>query len=88
MQDNVMALRKDITTTHIMVQELLLYLNTHPDDKEALILFNSYVKKYNELKDEYNQNYGMLNAEGTTSPFPWQWINEPWPWEYDANFDF
>jgi spore coat protein JB len=31
-------------------------------------------------------NYGMLSEHDSLSPYPWQWINNPWPWETDANY--
>lgn len=81
-----MELLKEITAIHMMIVELNLYLNTHPYDKEALTARNAYVKKYLELKEQYNQCFGMTNADADQSAYPWQWIDEPWPWECEANF--
>ena len=38
------------------------------------------------LKEKYEMHYGMLSEHDSLSPYPWQWICEPWPWESDANF--
>lgn len=80
-----MKLKKEISAVHVMLVELRLYLNTHPSDQEALAKYNTFVKQLKHLVDEYNQNYGMISAH-SMSAYPWQWINEPWPWEYEANF--
>ena len=59
--------------------ELGLYLDTHPEDRRALCLHNSYSRECKELKDKYQKVYGPL-----TMDFPcnkWRWLEEPWPWE-------
>lgn len=86
MKQDIMELKKEITAVHMMLVELKLYLNTHPSDREAIAQHNSYVKQFRELTDEYNQCYGMLTPNDALSPYPWQWINQPWPWDYEANF--
>lgn len=86
MKDNIMELRKEIASTHIMLEDLQLYLDTHPSDKNALLKRNAFVKQLRMLKDEYDRNFGMLSQDDSLSDFPWEWIEEPWPWEYDANY--
>lgn len=61
------------------INELALYLDTHPDDEKALCLHRKYAKQAKELKDKYQKVYGPL-----TINFPcnkWRWLEEPWPWE-------
>lgn len=81
-------LLKQITELDFVIVDLNLYLDTHPMDQAALAHFNSCIAKTNLLKEKYEKLYGMLTACMGCSPYPWQWINEPWPWEYDANFEF
>jgi spore coat protein JB len=66
--------------------ELNLYLNTHPTDAEAISLRNTMVKKAKELREEYERSYGMLLANMSASKVPWQWIENPWPWQTKFNF--
>ncbi|HBV67769.1 MAG TPA: spore coat protein CotJB [Clostridiales bacterium] len=84
--NNFMELRKEISAVHMMLEDLQLYLNTHPSDREAIAKRNAFVRQMRMLKDEYNKNYGMISQDDSLSPYPWQWIDEPWPWEPDANF--
>lgn len=87
--DNKKAeLLRQITELDFTIVDLNLYLDTHPIDQAALSYFNSCIVKVNELKEKYEKLYGMLTQGLGCSPYPWQWINEPWPWEYDANFEF
>lgn len=79
-------LLREITALNFVIEDLSLYLNTHPTDREALVRYNAYVKEAKMLKQEYQKCYGMLEEHNSFSPFPWQWIKEPWPWEYEANF--
>ena len=62
--------------------ELNLYLDTHPEDRKALNDFNETVERLNDLKAQYEKRYGpLLNFGFSSSEYPWQWIDEPWPWE-------
>ena len=83
-----MELLKQVVASEFMKEDLALFLNTHPMDQEALAKYNFYVIESKGLKECYEMNYGMLSEHGSLSPYPWQWINDPWPWENEANFEF
>lgn len=78
-------LLKEITAVDFSLIDLHLYLNTHPTDRNALAAHNSLVTKARMLKENYEMLFGPLSY-GCYNKYPWQWMNEPWPWEYDANF--
>lgn len=62
--------------------ELSLYLDTHPDDLEALKQFNSTAQKSEKLRAAFEKHYGPLRQFGHSySAYPWQWSKSPWPWE-------
>lgn len=79
-------LLKEITALDFVMIDLQLYLNTHPMDQAALERYNAIVPQLDTLKKNYESCYGMLCVGNSFSPYPWQWISEPWPWEYEANF--
>ncbi len=58
--------------------ELRLYLNTHPYDKEALALFCKLCRE----ADGENYASAFLTDDGAGG---WNWVRNPWPWEYSAN---
>ncbi|MGH4121022.1 spore coat protein CotJB [Clostridium sp.] len=85
---NGMEMLKQISVTHFMLEDLGLFLNTHPMERDAIVEYNRYVMQLRGLKENYEKSYGMLSQHDSLSPYPWQWIDEPWPWDYDANFRF
>ena len=66
------------------IQELALYLDTHRDDAGALDLYRKYQKLYHEGMMQYSESCGPLNHR-TPSEGPYNWLNDPWPWEYCGN---
>ena len=72
----------DIQEIGFAAHEINLYLDTHPNDTNAIKLYGEYNKKEKMLNDEYERKYGPIDlsdSEGL-SMTPWPWIKEPWPW--------
>lgn len=67
------------------VQELALYLDTHRDDREALELYRSYQEMYHHCMEEFTQKYGPLTHHNLSNSKEYQWLDDPWPWEYCKN---
>ena len=65
------------------VVEAQLYLDTHPEDPDALAYFQKYSQLRNQALKEYATYYGPLTIDTATSSCTdrWNWINEPWPWQ-------
>jgi spore coat protein JB len=62
--------------------ELNLFLDNFPRSREALQAYNFITRELNELKGQFERHFGPLKNFGEdTSDFPWQWVEEPWPWE-------
>lgn len=62
--------------------DLNLYLNTHPNDIQALQQYNQLVQQRWTVAQEYENRYGPLQNFGHSySRQPWQWIDTPWPWQ-------
>ncbi len=84
---NRIELLRKISALDFYIIDLGLYLNTHPCDNEAIALYNEHVEQANMLKKEYTDAYGMLLANSSASKCPWQWIENPWPWQKAFNFE-
>lgn len=65
------------------LNELCLYLDTHPEDGEALTLFNQYKALYIEGCETYQAQYGPLNRLDIGANGTYDWLQNPWPWDYD-----
>ena len=79
------ALLQEIMALNFAVNDLVLYLDTHPSDSCAIRKHNEYAKKVIELTEEYQKLYGPLTVNFTSSNQNcWQWSDEPWPWERGA----
>lgn len=68
------------------VTELNLYLDTHPQDQEALGLYASYIKLAKEGREKYTAKYGPLDSAELVLEDGYTWLNDPWPWELGDMF--
>ena len=62
------------------INDLNLYLDLHPDNKEVLSLFKKYVREAKELSEEYVKKYGPLEVTEVMGN-KFNWIDSPWPWD-------
>jgi len=67
------------------IQELALYLDTHRDDREALEIYRSYQKMYEKCVEEYKKHRGPLTHKQVSESEKYDWLDDPWPWEYCKN---
>ena len=74
----------ELQTMAFALQELALYLDTHHDDQDALDLYRMYQKMYHDGMMEYSRKYMPLSHNIPTEG-KYQWLNDPWPWEYCKN---
>ncbi len=58
-----------------------LFLNTHPNCKEALDYYNKKVSLYNQAVDRYEEKFGPIRPEKGGADGSWSWATTPWPWE-------
>lgn len=62
--------------------DLNLYLNTHPMDRNVMMLFDQYRNAHKKAKEDYESKYGPLCLEHTPANSGyWLWNKSPWPWE-------
>lgn len=61
--------------------ETALFLDTHPDNCEAMENFNNYNTMCQQAKMEYSKRFGPLTWAQAGGTNEWQWVNQPWPWE-------
>ena len=63
------------------MDDVLLYLDTHPCDKAALNYYQ-YVRDLRQnAKNNYEANFGPLTVDQVRSDQYWTWVQGRWPWE-------
>lgn len=60
--------------------ECALYLDCHPNNRQALEKFNEWTKKKNDAVAEYESIYGPLTVDAAGGN-GWHWIHGKWPWQ-------
>jgi len=75
-------LLEELQAVDFVLVELTLYLDTHPEDYNAINQFNHYAKQSKQLRKQYEKQYGPLMQYGKSySGYPWNWDDAPWPWQ-------
>lgn len=82
---NKTDLLKEIQSYKFSAYDMLLYLDTHSDDKKAFELFKSLVKKYKELTTAYESQFGPLSPMSISESNTFNWLDGAWAWEKGAN---
>ena len=72
-------LMQKVQSYEFAINELALYLDTHPEDEKGIKLRRRYWNEVKGLKDKYQKVYGPLTINVPCNK--WKWIDEPWPWE-------
>ena len=73
---------QEIRCLEFGITELALYLDTHPNDRSMIDLFNQLSADAKAARREYESKYGPLLVNSNEG-YPWTWNNMPWPWEND-----
>lgn len=85
MSDEALKLLKKIQEYNFAAYDMLLYLDTHADDKKAFKMLKSICSKKNALVKEFEEKYGPLSQGTIAEQDEFNWLNNPWPWEKEGN---
>jgi hypothetical protein len=78
------AMLRKVQAASFVLDDLKLYLDTHPTDKKALSAFAKYQDEYERALAEFSAKYGALTADSTKITNRWSWVDKPWPWELEG----
>ncbi|UOQ47554.1 spore coat protein CotJB [Gracilibacillus caseinilyticus] len=82
MPDSYYQQLEQIQAIDFVLVELTLYLDTHPDDVDAINQFNQAAFQSRQLKNKFEEEFGPLMQFGQSySGYPWNWKDAPWPWQ-------
>jgi len=82
------SILQQLTELEFYAVDLLLYIDTHPTCKNAIAEYNKTVKELSYVGAEYEKIHGPLfNFVSFLNDEKSDWINQPWPWEYEFNME-
>ncbi|MFJ7364188.1 spore coat protein CotJB [Peribacillus frigoritolerans] len=83
LDDEYYQLLEQIQAADFVLVELTLYLDTHPNDQQALQQFNQFHEYSRQLKSVFEPKYGPLLGFGNSpgGENKWEWGQGPWPWQ-------
>ena len=71
-----------LQTLGFAIQELALYLDTHRNDREALEQYRAYQEMYKKIMEQHGM---QMTHQQMGHGEEYEWLNDPWPWEFHAN---
>lgn len=73
-------MERELMSLYFVMTELELYLDGHPDSRDALARYKCTVREYKELADRFEKEFGPILARNNSAN-EWLWAKDPWPWE-------
>ena len=80
MDDNQNYLLQQVYMTGFQLDDILLYLDTHPDCQAGMAYYRRALAANRQAVARYEQAYGPLMVTQVNAQ-NWNWIRDPWPWE-------
>lgn len=72
----------EVMALNFVCHELRLYLDTHPDDREAFAALKGMLKLSREAEARYIAKYGPICPADLEYSQKFDWLDDPWPWLY------
>ncbi len=63
------------------LDDIILFLDTHPQNQDALDYCRRAAAMYQTAKAEYENRFGPLTITSGQDNAIWQWAAQSWPWE-------
>lgn len=79
-RDELMNILRELT---FAVTDLNLFLDTHPDEEEALKTFTMLSAALRSYRHDYTAKFGPLYATDSSDETPFDWVSSEhkWPWQ-------
>ncbi len=75
------ALMRTLQAQDFVLDDITLFLQSHPDDQTALSYYQKFRKLKQETENEYTEKFGPLTADNVEATDRFVWVDTPWPWE-------
>ncbi len=87
MNDDREKMLEVLTALDFMAVDMALYLDTHPEDKNAIDIYNQIIKEADTARTMYEKNFGPLcSYRSASSEDKFKWIDNAWPWQECFNY--
>ena len=86
MNEKEMLLKK-IQAEDFALYETVLFLDTHPDDREAFEMYQTFLVLKREARERYVKMCGPITQCDMQGMKEYAWLNNPWPWEYQPKME-
>lgn len=83
--DTIKQLLSKLQAVDFSLVDTVLYLDVYPDCPKAISRYKELLCEKAKLADKLSKAGVPINNVSISSD-SWNWIDSPWPWEYDANF--
>lgn len=67
------------------VDEARLFLDSHPECKDAIRFYEKNLEAYKNAVEDYERRFAPIGKSGAISDGKWVWNTTPWPWERSEN---
>lgn len=78
MTPRAMQLMRKLAAADFYAQDLKLYLDTHPDDSEALSIYREAVKQADACRCAFQSEFYPLTADCAGKDCEWDWLFGQW----------
>lgn len=75
---------KDLAALSFAMDEVRLFLDTHPTDLCALQAYRQLRARRDMAVKEYEAAVGPVDFYHAGGKNAWNWVQGPWPWEMEA----
>lgn len=82
------SLLEKLMALDFMAVDLQLYIDTHPQDKNAISMYNKTLQEAQSYREQYEKEFAPLYSFRSPAIGGWRWEKEPFPWEYEMNLEF
>lgn len=74
----------DVQMYGFVAHEINLFLDMHPKNQRMAELYIEYANKAKEAQHIFEKEFGPLSVQNSSDKVPFEWIECPWPWEYQS----
>ena len=75
------TLMRKIQMYAFVAHECALYLDGHPENKQALEKYSRAVEEMKSAVAQYESIYGPLTVDAAGKGDYWNWVKGKWPWQ-------